>query len=463
MGLAVESPIVIRQALKSDQAQRRFIRGVHTGYDQAQRLIGFHVVEWERQVREIESLKKTKPRAAHAELNTKISLLRNRQRVLRRVLDAVLFSITGHELQILRRMTIDNEMHRIDPDVVEATVAEAGRLNRESRYRFNLVCDLTTIIQVGDFIQIDKTFGRDTTWRIVELKSGRVNRELMGYLDHGKTTFHEYDLREIETKLGRHAILQVKRMERQMFRAAQVKSMEKTDRAIDARTGKMVRSNTTRLYTDHYGPTLEELIRRGRTNLAVQTIERCLHFVCLPQEHLDAIGGALAVRHLFFHLMHTGVSCAFEEGGDPQNEVDRFQNIAPFFDFVELNLRDGFMQPLFMFPLDFTIIAQLVSGQIRLFTVMDFEEFIRMGCEEGIPMRWATSKETENVKQFALVIPGSPGARGIRALEGDDAHTMLAGSLFRVYSDLTTPNGLITMAKSYPQHRREMLAAEIKI
>jgi len=76
-------------------------------------------------------------------------------------------------------------------------------------------------------------------------------------------------------------------------------------------------------------------------------------------------------------------------------------------------------------------------------------------------MRWTTAKETEDVKRFAPVIPGSPGARGIHIdFEDNDAHTVLAGSLFRVYSDLTTPSGLLAMAKSYPQHRRELEAAE---
>src|SRR5713226_3987900 len=115
MGLAADSHAAVRQALTSDQAQRRFIRGVHTGYDQAQRMIGFHVVEWERQVRDIERLRTTKPRSAHADLDAKIGLFRDRQLVFRRVLDAILFSITGHELQILRRMTLDDKTHRIDP------------------------------------------------------------------------------------------------------------------------------------------------------------------------------------------------------------------------------------------------------------------------------------------------------------------------------------------------------------
>lgn len=461
MGLPADSHESVRQALTSVQAQRRFIRGVHTGYDQAQSIIGFHVVAWERQVRDIECLRSTKPRSAHVDLDAKISLLRDRQLVLRRVLDAILFSITGHELQILRRMTLDNRTHRIDPDVVETTLAEAGRLNRESRYRFNLVCDLTTIVQVGDLIQIDKAPGSRATWRIVELKSGRVNKELKGYLDRGKTALDESALKEIETKLGRSAVSQAKRMERQMFRADQVESMVRTDRAIDARTGEKIRTNTQRLYTDHYGPALENLIKKGATDLAVQTIERCLHFVCLPGDRFDAIGGLLAVRHLFFHMMHREASCSFNGAGDHKVELDRLKKIAPLFDFVELNLRDGFMQPLFMFPLDFPITARLVSGQIRLFTVMNFEELIRMGREEGIPMRWTTAKETEGVKRFAPIIPGSPGARGIHiAFEGDDAHTMLAGALFRVYSDLTTPSGLLAMAKSYPQHRREMEVAE---
>jgi len=459
MGFVADSHDAVREALIGDQARRRFIRSVHTGYDQAQRMIGSHTVEWERQIRDLEQ--RASARSAYADLDAKINVLRNRQLVFRRVLDAILFSITGYELQILKRMTLDNMVHRIDPDVVERTLVEAGRLNRESRYRFNLVCDLTTIIQVGDLIQIDKAPGSHKTWQIIELKSGRVNMELKGYLDREKNALDESALKEIETKLGRHAVSQARRMERQMFRADQVVSMAKTDRAIDARTGKIVRSNPVRLDTDHYGHALENLIKKGSTDLAVQTIERCLHFVCLPQERLNVVGGLLAVRHIFYHLMHPEAPCSFEVGGDPKDELETLQKIAPFFDFVELNLRDSFMEPLFIFPLDFPITARLVLGKIRLFTVMDFEELIRMGREDDIPMRWATPKETEDIKRFVPIIPGSPGARGIRVdFEGDDAHTMLAGSLFRVYGNLTTPRGLLKMAKSYPQHRRQIEAAE---
>ena len=149
------------------------------------------------------------------------------------------------------------------------------------------------------------------------------------------------------TKLGRHAVSQARRMERQIFRTDQVASMAKTDRAVDTRTGRIVRSNAVRLDTDHYGPVLGNLIKKGSTDLAVQTIERCLHFVCLPQERLDAIGSVFAVRHIFYHLMHPEEPCSLEAAHHPKDELEALQKIAPFFDFVELTMRDGFMEPLF--------------------------------------------------------------------------------------------------------------------
>ena len=135
--------------------------------------------------------------------------------------------------------------------------------------------------------------------------------------------------------------------------------MAKTDHAVDARTGRIVRSNSIRIDTDHYGHVLRNLIKKGSTDLTVQTIERCLHFVCLPQERLDVVGGLRGVRHIFYHLMHPEAPCSFEADDDPKDELDALQKI-PFFDFVELNLRDGFMEPLFMYPLEFPIKARLV-------------------------------------------------------------------------------------------------------
>ena len=54
MGFVADSHDAVRRALIGDQARRRFIRSVHTGYDQAQRTIGSQTVEWERQIRDLE-------------------------------------------------------------------------------------------------------------------------------------------------------------------------------------------------------------------------------------------------------------------------------------------------------------------------------------------------------------------------------------------------------------------------
>ena len=350
-----------------------------------------------------------------------------------------------------------DQMHRIDPDVMETTLSEAAKLNRKSRYQFNLACDLTTIAQVGDLLHVDFSLGRKEKWEIIELKKGKVNEKLLSFLNKAGGRLNEETAREIKTEMGLRALKQAERMDRQVFRVEQVKRMEKYDRAFDPRTAQEVRTYSKEIDVDNYGSVLVDIINRGSKNFVAHSIEHCLHFACFPKKQFSEIGGVSAVRHIFFHLMNPKESCAFHKKTDPKRELEQMQQIPPFFDFIELNIRDGFMMPFFTLPLDPKKSRALLMGDIRLFTVMDFSHLIQMGCDAGLPMRWATPKETDSMKKHAPVIPGSPRSRGISIdFPGDDAHTMLAGSLFRVYSEFTTPRSLLKMAKSFPEHRRQM-------
>ena len=136
-----------------------------------------------------------------------------------------------------------------------------------------------------------------------------------------------------------------------------------------------------------------------RKDVAVCTIDRCLHYICLTQKRFIEIGGLSAILHLFFHVANKNKLCNLEI--DAQAELSKIQALPPIFDFVELNFKDGFMLPIFSLSLDKQAVADIVSGNIRVFSLMDFEDFIRMGREMGIPMRWATPKEIGSVDRYA--------------------------------------------------------------
>src|ERR1017187_9422621 len=103
------------------KAVRIFLRKCHYGFDLAQRQIGKLVVDYERRVRELEAELKKLRRSRDARVEPVEDLaevLRNRQLVLRRILDSILFTVLLPDASIQRRLTSNEEIRAIDPDVV---------------------------------------------------------------------------------------------------------------------------------------------------------------------------------------------------------------------------------------------------------------------------------------------------------------------------------------------------------
>jgi hypothetical protein len=138
-------------------ATRIFLRACHYGYDLAQRQIAAAVIEMEHQISDLNARLKEQRRKRDSTtlLEELIRTVRNRQITLRRLIDSILYAMIRQENWLLRRFTIDLEIHNIDPIVLERTVRMAVDRNREDRMKFNLVCDLSTVIQIGDLMEID--------------------------------------------------------------------------------------------------------------------------------------------------------------------------------------------------------------------------------------------------------------------------------------------------------------------
>jgi hypothetical protein len=68
---------------------------------------------------------------------------------------------------------------------------------------------------------------------------------------------------------------------------------------------------------------------------------------------------------------------------------------------------------------------------------------------------WVTGKAAEHLKSMSHLIPGSPGAWGVR-LEGDDERKveLMTGFFARVVSDPTPPRDLLKMMKEMVRHGR---------
>ena len=69
----------------------------------------------------------------------------------------------------------------------------AHQRNREDRLKFNVVCDLTTAVHIGDLVEVDRTNLTKPSWRVVELKEGKMNAVLSSTIEEQGGSLSEQD------------------------------------------------------------------------------------------------------------------------------------------------------------------------------------------------------------------------------------------------------------------------------
>src|SRR5207244_1989754 len=133
---AIESRGFRFEDIERDQtAKRVFIRGCHYGYDKVQERIGTAVFALERNIKEKENQVKELRRSRKKDVNgiiERINVLKDRQLVLRRIIDTIVYSMLGEEEWVIRRLGSD-EIRRIDPKVLDRTLQVARSRNQQTR------------------------------------------------------------------------------------------------------------------------------------------------------------------------------------------------------------------------------------------------------------------------------------------------------------------------------------------
>jgi len=152
----------------NERARRRFMHACHYGYDKAQKRIANEVLALQDQIgfakRELKRLRVARDPAAKS-VPLLLRVLKNRQLVLRRIVDGILYTIVGRETWVLRQLILDNRIRDLQPDVLRQTMAVASKLNAEDRAKFYLIADLTTVVQIGDLIEENLRSPDARKWR----------------------------------------------------------------------------------------------------------------------------------------------------------------------------------------------------------------------------------------------------------------------------------------------------------
>lgn len=446
-------------------AYRRFIRGCHYGFGLAQSHIVNAVIDLENRVRAATATRlKGEARAAQVKL---VRTLRNRQLVLRKVLDAILFQVMWPEHRASRYFATEERLHPIDPVVLKRTAQDVHRMNREDRMRFHVICDLTTIAQIGDVVRVDRSDPRERRWAVIELKEGKINEVLSGILEAKDHKLAEQDVQRITEKFGDKAIQQAQRMARQVARTENFISILTTDSGKYPLDNLPVRVTKEREYVGDFFSAIDQVWERAKgTGFGSEIVDGCLYVVGFrAEEKTQAGGGYTATSHALYHLTR-GVNpkdCQLPEGAGAGAEIAAMKEIAGgLVDVVRHNMRDMMGYSLFLIG-NRELVMDLLFERVLIFLFMDFGRFFALAKKDGITLRWATRKETQRATKLTHPIPGSPGAHGVivtRDAEDEFEELLLYGFFRRAFGDFTPPRDLLRLLKQRTRPQNLALFAE---
>jgi hypothetical protein len=294
-------------------------------------------------------------------------------------------------------------------------------------------------------------------WNVIELKEGRINEVLAGVLGSGEAMKPDVE-RRVEATLGRKAVKQAHRMQRQMHRLDELQRLIATDRGSDPRTNVPIVITPDRYFTDNYLDAIRRVFDSARsTGFASASLPGGLHLVGLRRDH--AVGDYLsAITHVFFHMRYPNRVCKLTQGADRAlEELRDMDDGTVFVDLVAHSMYAQWGTPAYLW-LRPEETPDLVTGDIRIFAQFDADAFFALAAKEGIRLSWVIGKQADKLKTDKLShqIPGSPNAWGINAVLPDGSkQTLLSGFIARVIADLTTPRELIALIKHHPEQVRK--------
>jgi hypothetical protein len=442
---------------RDETAKRVFIRGCHYGYDKVQERIGTAVIALEKNIKEKENQVKELHRLREKDVSgivERIKVLKDRQLILRRIIDTMVYSMLGKEEWVIRRLGSD-EIRPIDPKVLDRTLRVASSRNQQTRYNFAVVSDLSTVVQIGDLFEITFRPDEKRTWRILELKEGKVNALLSEILGH-KIALTEEDRNALEETLDKGKVKQAERMLRQRATLSQFEKIVKTDHGIDFRTKQEIVLPPDVEVVEDYEEELHALIEdAAEKGFGSTTIEGCLHLV--------AAKGALHVRrHSLVPMFHLLSNPDFVNRHlttqEVTDEFDSFAKRAPIVDLVDLSMRIPCGRSIFYWAsIPRSRQVDLAMGHIRLFAYFDIEAFLKYVRSAGIRVSWVTGKDSHRLRNISPRIPGSPNAYGVKAeFPSGFVQELMNGFFSRVFLYLTKPSSLLMLIKKLEEQKEKL-------
>ncbi len=435
-----------------------FIRYCHKGYDRAQKIIAKEIIMlYELKKNNEESLKIARNSKKKNEVYSILRLLNvinNRILVLRRIIDAMAFTLLQAKVWIARRFILHNKIRDIDIHAIQTSLLEACSINDKDRLKFALVNDLTTFIDIGDLLEI--SFRKSPPeWGIIELKSGKINMILTDILEKGQGEIKDKEIDALESTIGKHAPQQIRRMMRQKQRTQNVQQILIENKGIDIQTGEKIILNEEELVTEGYeivvDKVCEETMEKG---FSIYLVDQCLFII-------GATNLSSAI-HMLYHVKYPHLNCAFKDKLTEtiKKEIEAMQQAAkgPFVvDLANHNMYSKSSFPFFLYPFGIETLIDLLFDRLKVILFLDINRFADLCSNNGYKMDFCSINDTnEMAKQYGRRTLPLYENRIIKLTDAEGCeHKLMGGTFHRMFFDLVRPSEILRIYKIAHKEMKE--------
>ncbi|HWB95004.1 MAG TPA: hypothetical protein VG605_24280 [Puia sp.] len=351
----------------------QFLINCHTGFKKGQERIISLILELQedriQNKQELKTAHASKNKARIFRLKQQAKEIDHKEKILRHLVDGIVWQITGGQLYISRQLYKEVEDTKIlSSSNVESVLKVAARINDNPR-DFALLTDLTSYVQIGDLLVVQHGIVS-----VAEVKEGEKNIKNIEIIEElGPEMLLPPDIAE-KHMLDDKDMKQLRRQLRQLQEMENFTNILRTDEGVELETGRPYKVLTPKEPTPYFIDRLSALEEQLKTrNLwGYDVIEGCLHIGITKGPFRD--GGPILLK-----------SIAEQKG---------FRYIIINY----LQVLESLNRPIVNLPFTTDFIFDILFGRVIVLMMLDLDAYIALASEVGLRAEWASRKETAKMK-----------------------------------------------------------------
>jgi len=330
------------------------------------------------------------------------------------IADGIAWQLLGCQIHVARRLNIGQRANKIlISSNIASSIKVADKIN-EAQNSFALISDLTSFVQIGDLL-----VRSDNKISIIELKEGKINKEIKDYLNDFESTSNEISEDDLKSRFDTNTVKQVQRIQRQNKRAERAIDVINNDKGVDPRSEKQIFVHTPKINTVNYHDVLRKLHVEIKEKIwAYNVVDNCLHIGMYRDE--GRMMAPFAIRNILK------------------------AQTSNFFVVDFLSITNNLSEPIFAKPFPPDFIIDILTERVKIILGLNVDSMIELFNSCGLSTRLLTPKETAIINQKSkgsqLTMINKRGI-AIKSKLGKDM-TLSGGIFSKIFFDSILPSNI---------------------